>query len=109
MVKICVFVPTTHLETVKQAMFAEGAGKIGDYDHCCWQTLGTGQFRPLAGSQPFIGNIEQGKLAGEVETVEEYKIELVCEKALLTATIAAMRKAHPYEEPAFDVIELLQV
>ncbi len=102
MIKICFFVPPSHLEAVKQAMFAAGAGKIGDYDSCCWQTLGTGQFKPLVGSQPFIGNA-----GGEIETVEEYKVEMVCERDYLGKVIAAMRKAHPYEEPAFDVIALL--
>ena len=96
MYKLCVYIPETHLEAVKQALFAAGAGRIGDYDSCCWQTLGQGQFRPLAGSQPFIGQ------QGAVETVPEYKVELVCEDALIAAAIAAMKLAHPYEEPAYD-------
>ena len=102
MIKICFFVPPSHIDVVKQAMFDAGAGKIGDYDSCCWQTLGTGQFKPLLGSQPFIG-----EAGGEVEFVEEYKVEMVCEREKLQAAINALRKAHPYEEPAFDVIALL--
>ena len=100
MLKLCFYVPESHLETVKQAVFDAGAGKIGDYDHCCWQTLGQGQFRPLAGSQPFLGN------EGEEETVKEYKVELVCEDELIKTAIAALIMAHPYEEPAYDVIKL---
>lgn len=100
MYKLCVFVPESHLETVKQAIFATGAGRIGDYDSCSWQSLGQGQFRPLQGSQPFIGQ------QGQIETVAEWKVELVCEDGLITAAIAAMKAAHPYEEPAYDVWQL---
>lgn len=103
MIKICTFVPETHLDLVKSALFDAGAGKIGNYDHCCWQTLGTGQFRPLAGSDPFVGT------SGSVEQVAEYKLELVCEQEKLAAAISALRKAHPYEEPAIDIIQLLDV
>jgi hypothetical protein len=101
MYKLGFYVPEGHLEAVKQALFAAGAGRIGNYDCCCWQTLGQGQFRPLDGSTPFLG--QQGK----VETVAEYRVELVCEEALLTSVLAALRQAHPYEEPAFDVVKLL--
>jgi hypothetical protein len=100
MYKLCFFVPASHIEAVKAAVFATGAGRIGDYDSCCWQVLGQGQFRPLAGSQPFIG--EQG----QVETVAEYRVELVCEDALIAQAVAAMKQAHPYEEPAYDVWQL---
>ncbi|GAB1256535.1 CBU_2076 family Dot/Icm type IV secretion system effector [Aurantivibrio plasticivorans] len=103
MYKISVFIPSDHLEPVKAAMFAAGAGKVGDYDCCAWQTEGEGQFRPLAGSSPFIG--QQGK----VETVCEYKVEMVCDNVHLREAIYAMRLAHPYEEPAFDIIELIKV
>jgi hypothetical protein len=100
MYKICVFVPENAAEPVKQAMFAAGAGKIGDYDSCCWQTSGQGQFRPLQGSSPYIG--EQDK----TEKVDELKIEMVCADAFIKATIAAMKTSHPYEEPAYDVWKL---
>lgn len=103
MFKLCFYVPELHLESVKQAVFEAGAGKIGDYDRCCWQTLGQGQFRPLAGSQPFLGQ------EGEVETVQEYKVEIVCDNALIKDVIAALIKVHPYEEPAYDVIKLESV
>ncbi len=101
MVKVGFYVPASHLEAVKTSVFAAGAGRIGNYDSCCWQTLGQGQFRALDGSKPFLGQ------QGQVETVAEYRVELVCEEALLRDVIAALRKAHPYEEPAFDVVQLV--
>jgi len=94
------YVPESYLEDVKNALFQAGAGRVGDYDNCAWQTRGTGQFRPGADSSPFIGS------PGDMETVEEYKVELVCEKPFLKAAIAAMKEAHPYEEPAYAVIRL---
>ena len=97
MYKLCFYVPETHVEVVKEAIFATGAGRIGDYDSCCWQTLGQGQFRPLAGSNPFLGKI------GWVEQVSEYKVEMVCEDHIIEAAIAALVETHPYEEPAYDV------
>jgi len=100
MYKLCFFVPETDVELVKTAVFDAGAGRIGDYDRCCWQVLGQGQFRPLPGSQPHIG--EQGS----VETVLEYKVEMVCDDRLITAAIDALKQAHPYEEPAFEVWKL---
>ena len=100
LVKLEFYVPESHLEQVKQAMFDAGAGRVGDYDSCAWQTLGQGQYRPLAGSDPFHG--EQGK----VEAVAEYKVEMVCAGNLQTAVIAAMKTAHPYEEVAYSVIRI---
>ncbi|WP_299180485.1 YqfO family protein [uncultured Neptuniibacter sp.] len=100
MYKLSFFVPESDLETVKQALFDAGAGRIGDYDRCCWQVLGEGQFRPLEGSDPHIGS------HGKVETVAEWKVELVCADQLINQVVSALRLAHPYEEPAFDVWKL---
>jgi hypothetical protein len=100
MYKLCYFVPETHLEQTKNALFKSGAGKIGDYDSCAWQSLGQGQFRPLAGSNPFLGN------KGELEVVAEYKVELVCEDALVGEALKALKQAHPYEEPAYEVYRI---
>jgi len=100
MYKLCYFVPETHLEQTKRALFDIGAGKIGDYDSCAWQCEGQGQFRPLAGSDPFLGN------QGELEIVNEFKVELVCEDDLIRPALSALRQAHPYEEPAYEVIRL---
>lgn len=103
MYKLCFFVPETHLETVKAAVFAAGAGRMGEYDQCCWQVKGEGQFRPLAGSQPFLG--EQGCL----EKVAEFRVEMVLEKSCARAVIQALKQAHPYEEPAYDVMVLVEL
>lgn len=98
--KICYFVPESHLEQTKRALFNVGAGKIGDYDSCAWQCEGRGQFRPLANSDPFLGQ------QGQLEVVREYKVELVCKDALIRDALRALRQAHPYEEPAYEVIRL---
>ncbi|MBH3312367.1 NGG1p interacting factor NIF3 [Pseudomonas mosselii] len=97
MYKLAFFVPDSHVEVVKAAVFAAGGGRIGDYDHCAWQTLGQGQFRPLDGSQPYLG---QG---GQVEVVEEWKVELVVADALIAQVVAALKQSHPYETPAYEV------
>jgi len=103
MYKIAVFIPEDHLEIVKSAMFSAGAGRIGNYDQCCWQVKGQGQFRALSGSNPYIGAQDA------LEYVDEYKVEMVCEEALLVAIIEAMKLSHPYEEPAYDVIALVDI
>lgn len=100
MFKICFYVPQSHAEEVKNAMFAQGAGKIGDYGHCAWQVLGEGQFLPLSGSNPFTGKHNQ------LEKVNEYKIEMVCDDQSIQAAIHALKEAHPYEEPAYHVWRL---
>lgn len=100
MYKLCVYVPESHLEQVKQALFDAGAGRIGDYDSCCWQVAGQGQFRPLAGADPFVGEI------GALETVVEYKVELVCDDTSVSAAVVALKRAHPYQEPAYQVWRL---
>lgn len=100
MYQLCYYVPLEHAERVSAAIFLTGAGRIGDYDCCCWQTEGRGQFRPLEGSDPFLG--KQGKL----EKVEELKVEMVCTDTCIEAAVAALKKAHPYEEPAYHVIRL---
>ncbi|MCH9756931.1 MAG: NGG1p interacting factor NIF3 [Gammaproteobacteria bacterium] len=92
-------VPETHLEIVKNAIFETGAGQIGDYKYCAWQTLGQGQFMPLTGSNAFIGEINQ------LEKVAEYKIEIACTKAQLKPAVHALKQAHPYETPAYHIIQ----
>jgi hypothetical protein len=100
MYKLCCYVPETYLEPVKQALFGAGAGRIGAYDSCCWQVLGQGQFRPLADSDPFLG------AQGQLEIIAEYKVELVCADEYIAAAIAALKRAHPYEEPAYQLWKL---
>jgi structural toxin protein (hemagglutinin/hemolysin) RtxA len=99
--KLSFYVPESHLEMVKTAVFGAGAGRIGDYDRCCWQVMGQGQFRPLAGSNPHLGQLDR------LERVEEYRVEMVCKAQYVRAAVQAMQEAHPYEEPAWDVIELV--
>lgn len=96
MYMLCFFVPEAQVELVKNAIFATGAGSIGHYQHCAWQTLGEGQFMPLAGSNAFIGNVNQ------VERVAEYKVEIVCTEEQIKAAVAALKKAHPYETPSYQ-------
>ncbi len=94
--RIDVYVPETHAELVKNAMFEAGAGKIGNYERCCFQFCGGGQFRPLNGSNPYLGS------AGCEEHVTEWKLEMICPEEQIRDVIAALRKAHPYETPAFQ-------
>lgn len=103
MYKLCFYVPQSHLDVVKQAVFDAGAGRIGNYENCCWQVEGQGQFRPLAGSNPAIGQLNQ------LEAVVEYRVEMICEKNLISDVINALKRAHPYEEPAYDVVQLAEL
>ncbi len=97
------YVPGSHLEQVKAAVFAAGAGRQGDYQHCCWQVLGQGQFAPMPGANPFIG--EQGKL----EQLPEWRVEMLVPQAVLATVMQAFRAAHPYEEPAYSVLQQVAV
>jgi len=103
MFKLSFYVPESHLEAVKSALFGIGVGKIGHYDSCSWQTLGQGQFRPLGGSKPYLGQ------EGTVETVVEFKVEMVCEDALIKAAVETLLETHPYEEQAYDLVKLVEL
>jgi len=96
--KLVVMVPRTHVEQVQRAMWAAGAGVIGHYTECSFLMPGTGSFRGGRESRPAIG------AAGQLETVEEYRIDMVCPAPLVDQVIAAMKKAHPYEETAYDIV-----
>ncbi len=100
MYQLIFYVPQSHLEIVKAALFKAGAGRIGDYDHCAWQTLGTGQFRPLSASTPFIGSVNQ------IESLAEYKVEMVCAGERIKTVLLALLSAHPYQTPAYSVLEM---
>ncbi len=101
MIHISFYVPVKDADKVKNAMFQAGAGKIGSYDHCSFEVKGIGQFRPLSGSNPTIGTLN------ELETVDELKVEMVCEEAFIQEVIAALKKSHPYETPAYYAIKTL--
>jgi dinuclear metal center YbgI/SA1388 family protein len=98
--KLVVFVPHEHAEQVREAITGAGAGGIGDYDSCTFTSAGEGRFRPLEGADPTIGRV------GDVETVPESRIESVLPRARRGEVLAALKAAHPYEEPAYDVLEL---
>ncbi len=102
--KIVTFVPVgPAITAVHEALAAAGAGAIGDYSHCSFATAGTGQFRPLPGAHPTIGEI------GKLERVAETRLEMVLPRGRRAGVVAALRAAHPYEEPAFDVFELAEL
>ena len=98
--KWVILVPPEHAEAVRSAVFDAGAGRIGDYSHCSWSVTGRGQFLPHDGASPAIGTV------GSVEHLDEERVEVVAPSRLRGQVLAAMRAAHPYEEPSFDVLAL---
>ncbi len=102
-VKLVVFVPTTHAQIVRDVLGKFGAGQIGNYDFCSFSTVGTGRFKGNENSNPSIGS------AGVYESVEEERIEVVVPSKILKEIIFEVKKAHPYEEMAFDVYPLLEI
>jgi hypothetical protein len=99
--KLVVFVPPDALEAVREAVFAAGAGRIGEYERCSWYAEGTGTFLGGAGTDPTVGE------RGVEERVPELRLETVFPEERREEVVAALRRAHPYEEPAFDVYPLL--
>lgn len=95
--KLVFFVPESHKESVKDALFAQGAGHYNRYECCAWETLGEGQFRPLDGSQPFIGQ------SNRIEKVTEYRVEMLCQSQHIKAVLQTLVECHPYEVPAYEV------
>jgi len=99
--KWVVYVPRENAAAVQDAVFEAGAGHIGDYSHCSWSVSGIGQFLPHEGASPAVGSV------GSVEKVAEDRFEVVAPARARGAVLAAMRAAHPYEEPAFDIFALV--
>lgn len=99
-VKVAVFVPKEEGQVLQKAMGAAGAGKLGNYDTCAFFTEGTGSFRPLEGANPTIGTV------GNLEKVEEVRVEMITPAHNASRVVEAMIKAHPYEVPAYDIIPL---
>lgn len=99
--KWVIYVPRANAAAVQAAVFEAGAGHIGDYSHCSWSVSGIGQFLPHEGATPAVGSV------GTVERVEEDRFEVVAPARARAAVLAAMRAAHPYEEPAFDIFALV--
>jgi dinuclear metal center YbgI/SA1388 family protein len=98
--KHVVMAPVDVAEALVDAMAAAGAGHVGAYERCAWTTTGQGTFTPLAGAAPAVGEV------GRRETLPEVRVEMVAARGARGRVVAAMRAAHPYEEPAFDVLEL---
>ena len=101
MFKLIFYVPVENAESVKQACFEAGAGRIGEYEACSFETLGIGQFRALEQANPTLGK------RGVLEKVDELKIEMVCEDEIIIQAVEAMIQAHPYEEPAYQIFQCL--
>lgn len=99
-VKLVVFVPVDHANMVREAMAAAGAGKIGNYTFCSFSSNGTGRFKPEGGAHPAIGKV------GEIESVQEERIEVICSRDILKDVIASIKEVHPYEEIALDIYPL---
>jgi hypothetical protein len=97
------YVPPSHLEAVKEAIFNAGAGHYNGYDCCAWQTVGQGQFRALPGSAPYLGDVNQ------LKCIEEVKVETLIEKRNVRTVLKALLEAHPYEQPAYAVMRLLSI
>ncbi len=98
--KLVVFVPHDDAQPLVDALAAAGAGSLGSYERCAWTTPGTGTFRPLAGARPAVGAV------GRVEEVPEMRVEMVLPRSRRGPVLQALRGAHPYEEPAYDLLEL---
>lgn len=98
--KLVVFVPESHLDQVRQGVNDAGAGFIGNYRDCSFRHRGIGAFRPLEGSQPFLGK------TGDLEEVDEYRLEVIVPEEKINSIVSAMLHTHPYEEVAHDIIPL---
>lgn len=98
--KLIVFVPLSHADIVREAIGSAGGGRLGNYSFCSFSARGTGRFRPEVGASPHIGKV------GKLEEVDEERIEVTCESALVPKIIEAIKKVHPYEEVALDVYKL---
>lgn len=103
MYKFIAYIPESALSSVKTAMFEAGAGRDGNYDCCAWQTLGVGQFRPLAGANPAIGQV------GKMSEVAEWRVEMMVHPDRLHEVVSAYKQAHPYEVPAYEVYQMIDV
>lgn len=103
MLVVVFYVPIKNAEAVKLAMFNAGGGNMGNYQHCAWQTEGLGQFMAMDGANPALGELNV------LHKESELKIEMVCDQQKLSAVITALKTAHPYEEPAFHVLQSVEV
>ena len=100
MYKLIFFVPSSHAEAVKNAVFQAGGGDVGAYKKCCWQVEGQAQFMPCQDAKPFIGT------PGQLEVTLETKVEIIVQQEALEGCVAALKLAHPYEAPVYHVLRL---
>lgn len=103
MLKLVFFVPESHLESVKQAVFEAGAGQQGDYSNCAFQIKGVGQFFPMSGANPTLGQVNS------LERVDEWRVEMLVSETVAREAKKALIAAHPYEEPAFEFHSLIEI
>ena len=103
MLKLIYYVPELHLESTKLAVFEAGAGGIGNYEHCAQQVLGTGQFKPVKDANPFIGKLDT------LEQIPEWRVETIVPEDQASNVAKALKASHPYEEPAFEFIQMVDV
>lgn len=100
MYKLNFFVPVEDKERVKDALFEIGVGRYENYECCSFETLGHGQFKPVNGADPYIGELDR------LEIVEEYKVEMICKDELIKKALVVLKKVHPYEEVAYEVFRM---
>ncbi len=100
MYKLNFFVPSESKEMVKEALFAVGVGRYENYECCAFETLGTGQFKPVNRANPHIGELNH------IEYVEEYKVEMICSDELIKKAVEVLKETHPYEEVAYEVFKM---
>jgi hypothetical protein len=102
MYQLVFYVPESHKEIVKNALFSVGAGSYKNYDLCSFETEGVGQFRPLDGSNPYIGAFDK------IEKVKEYRVEMIVRDEIVKETLDTLINTHPYEEVAYSIWRLIQ-
>lgn len=103
MYKLIFFVPESHLEKVKEALFFAGLGEDAQYSHTCWQTAGQMQFIPKPGSHPARGQI------GQIYFSQDYRVEMICKKKLLRKAVKILVNVHPYDQPAYEIYKVEQL
>ena len=98
--KLNYFVPEEAKEATKQALFDIGVGRYDNYECCCFESLGVGQFKPIDSANPHIGELNK------IEKIQEYKVEMICSDELIKKAVETLKEAHPYEEVAFEVFRM---
>jgi len=101
--KLVFFVPESHKEKVKDALFEAGAGSLGEYSRCSFEVEGIGQFMPTAKASPFLGQLNC------LERVKEFRVEMILHRSLADEVKKALLSSHPYETPAYEFYELLNI